>query len=185
MLTFVSTCVLLCFVHQNDTCVGILFRNNTKKLFVFMLFFITTKKILDICLQHMNIRIYTHTWHNPRFTYSLTHKNHNKICKFASKTKAMDLPQNRLLGERRRASSTMHRSWPDFPRFADIRVNLSTHRAISSQPAAVSVAVETSVLDQQMKLIIQQRISVCILIQQEPSHVSFLNIKAGIVIEKS
>lgn len=76
----------------------------------------------------------------------------------------MDLPQNRLLGERRRASSTMHRSWRDFQPFDGTRVNRCIHRAISSHPAVVNVAEVTNVPDHRMKLIIQRRISVGIVI---------------------
>lgn len=76
----------------------------------------------------------------------------------------MDLTQNRLLGERRRASSTTHRSWRDFQLSDDTRVNRCIHLATLSQPAVVNVAEVTNVPDHRMKLIIQRRISVGIVI---------------------
>lgn len=76
----------------------------------------------------------------------------------------MDLPQNRLLGEHRRASSTMHRSWQGFQRSDVTKVNRYIHRETLSQ-SVVNVDVATSVRGHRMKLIIQLRISVCIEVQ--------------------
>jgi hypothetical protein len=73
----------------------------------------------------------------------------------------MDLPQNRLLGEHRRASSTMRLSWQDFQRFVVTKVNRCTHRGTLSQPVEVNVDA-ISILERPMKSIIQQRILVCI-----------------------
>lgn len=67
----------------------------------------------------------------------------------------MDLTQNRLLGERHRASSTTHRLWRDFQRFVDTRVSPYIHPGTLSQRVEVSVDEEISALDQQTKLTIQ------------------------------
>lgn len=125
---------------------------------------------------------YNHTYtqhksNHPRFTVINVKIKHKKNCKFALRTKAMDLPQNRLLGERRRASSTMHRSWHDFQPFDDTRVNRYIHRETLNQLVAVNVEIERiNVPDQRTKLIIQQRISVCIL--SNPIFIPFFNMRS-------
>lgn len=73
----------------------------------------------------------------------------------------MDLPQNRLLGERHQASSTTHRSWRDFQPFEGTRVNRFIHQETLNQ-LAVNVDVVINVRDRRTKLIIQRRILVCI-----------------------
>lgn len=67
----------------------------------------------------------------------------------------MDLPQNRLLGERHQASSTTLLLWHDYQRFVDIRVNRYIHRGTQSHRVEANVDEEISVQDQQMKLTIQ------------------------------
>lgn len=59
----------------------------------------------------------------------------------------MDLLRNRLLGERRRALSTMHRSWRDFQPFEDTRASHCTLQGISNQRVAANADVEISVRD--------------------------------------
>jgi hypothetical protein len=73
----------------------------------------------------------------------------------------MDLPHNRLLGERHRASSTTHHLWHDFQQFEGTRVSRFIRRETSSQQEA-NVDAAINVLDRQTKLIIQRRILVCI-----------------------
>lgn len=76
--------------------------------------------------------------------------------------KAMDLLPNRLLGERHRALSTMHRLWRDFQRFDDTRVNRFTRRGRTwSRVAAAAVNAVGIVQGQWTKSIIPLRISVC------------------------
>lgn len=69
----------------------------------------------------------------------------------------MDLPQNRLLGERHRASNTMHRLWRDYRPFVDIKVNHCIHREILNLLVEVNVA---EIVQGRMKSIILLRISV-------------------------
>lgn len=59
----------------------------------------------------------------------------------------MDLLRNRLLGERRRALSTTHRSWRDFQPFEGTRASRCTLRGISSQQAAANADGETNARD--------------------------------------
>lgn len=75
--------------------------------------------------------------------------------------KAMDLIQNRLLGERHRALSTMHRLWRDFQRFDVTRVNRFIRRARTWSRAVAAVNAVGIVQGQWTKSIIPQRISVC------------------------
>lgn len=79
----------------------------------------------------------------------------------------MDLPQNRLLGEHHRASSTMHHLWRGFQPFEGTRVNRFIHQGTLNQ-LAVNVDVVINVRDRRTKLIIQRRILVCIF--NPPSH---------------
>lgn len=79
----------------------------------------------------------------------------------------MDLPQNRLLGERHRASSTTHHSWHDFQPFEGTKVSRYIHRETLNL-LAVNVDVVINVRDRRTKLIIQWRILVCI--HNPPSH---------------
>lgn len=85
----------------------------------------------------------------------------------------MDLPHNRLLGERLRASSTTHRSWRDFQQYEGTRVNRSIHRETLSQREA-NVDAAINVLERQTKLIIQRRILVCIYKSTSALKASFL-----------